>query len=385
MEILYLASKSKLKCDAVQEVIDEYDISIDIQTHSPKGTPEQPVNFTYECCKKRIEITQKDFGVDLDQEDDGYFPYENTAVLSIENGIREYNGNLYDICVVVLKTHEKEYFAESDMKLKFNDELTLYYKLAKMETPDDYKHKDYGLSVTVGEIIHRNKGYPKDDWHHYFPAASSSEKLFHSALVQNEKYYSEGGFDRSSQIQNALRKCFIEYQKDQIKKQITLHKDFPKKGVIFQDLSHVISNNILLNYLVNCMKEIILTRLAGVKITKVVGLDSRGFIYGPLLAYDIDAGFVMIRKPGKLPGKTISTDYKTEYSTDTFQMLDNVISKDDNVLIVDDLVATGGSLLAAKELVEKSGGNVIGCFTVLKVDNLFEIASSKIDNLLTLF
>jgi adenine phosphoribosyltransferase len=133
------------------------------------------------------------------------------------------------------------------------------------------------------------------------------------------------------------------------------------------------------------MTDLVNTKFGVDQVDKIVGLDSRGFIYGSLLAPEINSGFIMIRKPGKLPGVTVSTGYETEYSSDKFEMLNNVIQKGDRVLIVDDLVATGGSLLAAKKLVDEVGGTVVGSFTVLKVDPLFEIASKKIDNLVTLF
>jgi adenine phosphoribosyltransferase len=309
---------------------------IGVNTYSTSGTPEQPLNSALKCCQKRIEnlITQK---------------VKETHFISIENGIEEKeNGDVIDICYVVLKTPEKEYIHRSEEVEVDHD----WFLQAIKETPNDYEHRVLGLSVTIGEIINReNPDIPF-------------------------------GLNRQEQIRVPLFKCLFDFQKDQLQKNITFHKDFPKPGVIFQDMSHILNDPLLLKYLTNCMTNLVST--FG-KIDQVVGLDSRGFIYGPLIAQEIGAGFVMVRKPGKLPSETVSTGYETEYSSDKFEILKNVIKKGDKVLIVDDLVATGGSLLAAKTLVESVGGDVVGNFTVLKVDPLFEIASKKIDNLVTLF
>lgn len=125
--------------------------------------------------------------------------------------------------------------------------------------------------------------------------------------------------------------------------------DFPKPGVHFKDVSTLYKNPA-------CLKEMLneLVRLYRDKgITKVVGIESRGFVLGAMLASELGAGFVMCRKPGKLPGEVLSISYGKEYGTDTIEIHADAISDDDVVLIHDDLLATGGSMRAAYELVQR--------------------------------
>lgn len=95
------------------------------------------------------------------------------------------------------------------------------------------------------------------------------------------------------------------------------------------------------------------------KIDKIVGAESRGFIFGAALAYELDAGFVPVRKPGKLPAKTLKAEYELEYGTDALEIHLDAISEGENVLIVDDLIATGGTIKAVAQMVEKLGGKIV--------------------------
>lgn len=124
--------------------------------------------------------------------------------------------------------------------------------------------------------------------------------------------------------------------------------DYPKAGIQFQDVSTVFKN-------ADCLREVRdeLVRLYKDKgITKVVGIESRGFVMGSIIASELNAGFVMCRKPGKLPGMTRKASYKKEYGYDNIELHDDSISSDDIVLIHDDLLATGGSMKAAYNLVQ---------------------------------
>lgn len=125
-------------------------------------------------------------------------------------------------------------------------------------------------------------------------------------------------------------------------------KDFPIKGIVFKDLTPVLSDPISFNYLNDAMAK----KFKGHGITKVCGIESRGFITGAILADSIGAGFVPIRKPGKLPYKTVSVFYEKEYGIDTIEMHADAITEDDIVLIHDDLLATGGTMEAAYKLVK---------------------------------
>lgn len=134
-----------------------------------------------------------------------------------------------------------------------------------------------------------------------------------------------------------------------LKKNLRVVPDFPIKGIQFQDVSTLFRNPECLRI----MEEETLDMYRGKGITKVVGLESRGFMLGTLLARGLNAGFVMARKPGKLPGKVIEQDYDKEYGKDRICITEDAISSNDIVLLHDDLLATGGSMKAAFDLVRK--------------------------------
>ena len=126
-------------------------------------------------------------------------------------------------------------------------------------------------------------------------------------------------------------------------------KDFPVEGIVFKDITTVLSNPEYLKW----MKDEIANLYRAYGITKVVGIESRGFILAPAVAMELGAGFVPIRKPGKLPAETIEVSYAKEYGVDTIQIHADALNEDDVVLLHDDLLATGGSMAAALELVKK--------------------------------
>ena len=128
-------------------------------------------------------------------------------------------------------------------------------------------------------------------------------------------------------------------------------KDFPVPGIIFKDLTTVFDKPECLRW----MRDEIVNLYRAYGITKVVGIESRGFILAPAVAMELGAGFVPVRKPGKLPAETIEVSYAKEYGVDTIQMHKDALNEDDVVLLHDDLLATGGSMAAALELVRKFG------------------------------
>jgi len=146
-----------------------------------------------------------------------------------------------------------------------------------------------------------------------------------------------------------------------LKEKIRNVPDFPKKGIVFRDITTLLKDAHALRYAVAKMKE----KYAGKKIDLIVGPESRGFIFGAILAHELGIGFVPIRKPGKLPAKTEAHEYELEYGKDKIEIHCDAIKKGDNVLIVDDLLATGGTSEAAAKLVEKLGGKIAGfCFLI---------------------
>ncbi|SCY44981.1 adenine phosphoribosyltransferase [Flavobacterium anhuiense] len=132
---------------------------------------------------------------------------------------------------------------------------------------------------------------------------------------------------------------------------------FPKEGILFKDITPLLIDP---EARTNCLR-ILVNSLENQKIDKVVGAESRGFFFGMLLAQELNAGFVPVRKPKKLPFDTISASYELEYGTDSLEMHTDAIKKGDRVLIHDDVLATGGTAKAVCELVEKLGGEIAQC------------------------
>lgn len=137
--------------------------------------------------------------------------------------------------------------------------------------------------------------------------------------------------------------------KEELIREIRTVKDFPVKGILFYDVTTLFKDAKALDALGNILYEMYKDK----GITKVVGIESRGFIMGPILATKLGAGFITIRKPGKLPAETIEESYNKEYGTDVIQMHKDALSEDDVVLIHDDLLATGGTMKAAIKLVNQ--------------------------------
>lgn len=133
--------------------------------------------------------------------------------------------------------------------------------------------------------------------------------------------------------------------------------DFPKPGILFKDITPLLQDYRALNSAADALAY----GLAEKGVNKVVGMESRGFIFGPLLADRLKAGFVPIRKPGKLPYKTLTESYNLEYGTDTLEIHVDGIEKGDRVLIHDDVLATGGTALATTKLVKNLGGIIVQC------------------------
>jgi adenine phosphoribosyltransferase len=140
-----------------------------------------------------------------------------------------------------------------------------------------------------------------------------------------------------------------------LKTQIRNIKDFPKQGIMFRDITTLLKNPLAFDYTMNQLLEFI----KGKKINKVVGIESRGFIFGSVLAYKLGCGFVPVRKPGKLPAEKVSISYSLEYGEDKLEIHKDAIQPGDKVLVHDDLLATGGTMNAVCQLIEKLGGEIV--------------------------
>lgn len=142
--------------------------------------------------------------------------------------------------------------------------------------------------------------------------------------------------------------------------------DFPKKGVVYKDISPLLQDPRAMHQAVNSF----LARLDGIRIDKVVGIESRGFFFATLLAEKLNAGFVPVRKPGKLPYKTHKVEYALEYGSDALEIHEDAIAKGERILVHDDVLATGGTASAACELVERLGGQIVQCNFLIELSFL---------------
>jgi len=151
-----------------------------------------------------------------------------------------------------------------------------------------------------------------------------------------------------------------------IKSKIRIVPNWPKKGIMFRDITTLLQDAPAFSYTI----EVLLERYKDKQIDIVAGIESRGFIIGSILAHRLDKGFVPIRKKGKLPFETESEEYELEYGTDKIEIHKDAIAKGMNVLLVDDLVATAGTAMAACKLIEKIGGKIVECCFIIELTDL---------------
>jgi len=142
--------------------------------------------------------------------------------------------------------------------------------------------------------------------------------------------------------------------------------DFPKAGILFRDITTLLQDKDAFKEAVDLISK----KFKGKGIDKVVAVEARGFIFGGAVAHRIGAGFVPVRKKGKLPWKTSSVSYELEYGTDTLEMHEDAVEKGEKVLIIDDLLATGGTVRAVADLVEKKQAKIVGIAFVIELIDL---------------
>ncbi|MFB3778577.1 MAG: adenine phosphoribosyltransferase [Bryobacteraceae bacterium] len=153
---------------------------------------------------------------------------------------------------------------------------------------------------------------------------------------------------------------------ENLKRLIREVPDFPKPGILFYDITTLLKDRGGLKAVIDALKE----RYTQSGVDLVLGVEARGFIFAPALAYALGAGFVPVRKPKKLPAETVREEYQLEYGTDSLEMHKDAVQPGQSVLIVDDLLATGGTAAAVARLVEKLGGRVAGLGFVVELDFL---------------
>jgi len=153
---------------------------------------------------------------------------------------------------------------------------------------------------------------------------------------------------------------------EQLKSLIREVPDFPKKGILFYDITTLLKDKLGLATLIDALAEYYQAK----QVDLVLGMEARGFIFGPALAYRLNAGFVPVRKPGKLPAETSKVSYDLEYGSNTLEIHKDAIEKGQRVIIVDDLLATGGTAEATAKLAKSLGAEIIGLGFVVELDFL---------------
>lgn len=151
-----------------------------------------------------------------------------------------------------------------------------------------------------------------------------------------------------------------------LSKKVRAIKDYPVEGIVFRDITTLLNDKDAFIEAIDQMVELRKNDL----IDKVVGIEARGFILGAAVAYKLGCGFIPARKPGKLPYESISESYELEYGTDSIEIHTDAIKQGERILIIDDLLATGGTALAAAKLVEKFEGNIVGLDFLIELDDL---------------
>ncbi|CAJ1066536.1 adenine phosphoribosyltransferase [Xyrichtys novacula] len=167
-----------------------------------------------------------------------------------------------------------------------------------------------------------------------------------------------------------------------VQRHIRAFPDFPKKGILFRDICPLLKDPAALTAVIDLFEEQVRKNYQQVDL--IVGLDARGFLFGPLLAQRLGIGFVLVRKKGKLPGTTVSVAYELEYGKAEAEIQEDAVSPGQKVLLIDDLLATGGTLFAACELMKKRKAEVLGCMVVIELKELNGVEKIKPHSLFSL-
>lgn len=176
--------------------------------------------------------------------------------------------------------------------------------------------------------------------------------------------------NNTERMKKILLKTIESFSKEQeilsLKNKIRTIPDFPKKGIIFRDITTLLKDKNSLKKLIDILND----KYKNEQIDIIAGIESRGFVIAAILAERLNCGLVLIRKPGKLPAETISESYELEYGTDRLEIHKDAITKGQKVLLIDDLIATGGTALASCKLIEKLQGEIVECCFIIELPNL---------------
>lgn len=275
--------------------------------------------------------------------------------VAIENSIIQERMHCFERCDIVTWCPSMNQLMSGHCQVELYDTVIPYIYQAMMATPVDYKYKEFGLSETVGSFI-------KKDFKERGIKISADNWI--------GDFCDEG--NRSKQIATAFESIYLKVKTNLV---CRISKDWPKKGVNFVDISPFLYENRLFNSVMDRVAEKFYE-----KIDVIVGLDARGFVFGAYLSAIMKLPFVMIRKTGKLPPAfSTNYNYEKEYGKDSFSIPRNIIQSGQRCLLVDDVLATGGSLFAAARLVEVVGGKVAGMWVLATIPELKEKAQATLE------
>lgn len=174
----------------------------------------------------------------------------------------------------------------------------------------------------------------------------------------------------------------MESRLELVRSHIRAFPDFPKKGIMFRDICPILKDPAALTAVIDLFEEQVRRNYQNVDL--IIGLDARGFLFGPLLAQRLGVGFVLVRKKGKLPGATVSVAYDLEYGKAEAEIQEDAVAPGQKVLLIDDLLATGGTLFAACELMKRQQAEVLGCLVVIELKELNGAEKLKPNSLFSL-
>lgn len=334
-----IASQSPQKIAAVKESFDikfPDDTLLYISHKTSSLIPEQPVGF--DCALQGVRNRLHSLPQEVIAAD---------YIVAIENYIEQSpdTQRWYDKGLIVLQEPSQEIVLTT--KSVFIPDM--YVQLAQQMSTEVSEN---GFSTTVGAAIQYS-----------FPDRSIDPHDWHCEVEF-------GGVSRQQLLQDTLNKALYDSQLNFLKSLVITYPDFPKPGITFANFLPIVHNAQAFGMTIDILAQ----RYKAKNISAVVGLESRGFIVGAALAYKLGVSFVPIRKPGKLPGSVYSVNYQKEYGFDTLVIAQDCLQPGQRVIIIDDLIATGGSARAAIELVRLAGGQPIEFVSLLKVAELEEQA-----------
>lgn len=386
-----VTTQSKLKLEAIKQALDNSElannyvlISINIdqilERHDAVDTQvPQPIDHVLmpergngiKALDNRIYWTLKDLNHEKNLNNEKITkPYD--FIIGIENHLRKVSQSIYDITavkVVDLRLNQAKRYE----KIGFFPQYLRQSNMVKVSRPEivqqlltECPHSSgQGTMTTYGEVFTQQYNTDK----------SPEDQIQKDNWMKHVK----GGYDRGEKISELLTKIMDDIRLnqscvlDEIRNKLQVYDDFPKPGVKFVDWSNMFLDphhiNFLMSYLMRTKyKPYPISSSASTPsnhISYVIGLESRGFMLGVALANALKIGFVPMRKKGKLPGATLSATYEKEYGLDAFELRDDLTAG--RVILVDDVLATGGSLRAAITLAERAGHSVVDCLVVKDV------------------